>query len=512
MNSSRLIVNAVASVTVEILGMSVLLWINQYLLRRISPEEYALIPVVTALMFFVEFFRIIFTRGLARFMVEADTRGDDAGVTRVVSSMLPVLALVAGLIGLGGALVVWNITAVVAVDPAHATDARIMLALLLVTFCLGIVTTPLCAGLYVKMRFVELHLADLAMEVVRIGLLLGLLLGVSTQAVWVVVAGSAAGIGSMIVRLVYTWRILPAARFRPGSVSAATIRQLLGFSLWTSVQGFTAFAQRAAPALLLNRYSTALDVASFHVGNLANLQLQKLIQAVSGPSMPELTALYALQGEAALRPLYYRGGRYFLWGTLFLTPPLIVYARELIALYAGETYLQAAVVMATLLAIYPFSWASAMYYRVAYAIGRIRAYNVCAIALALAALAGMYLFVAGLGMGAIGAAYGLAAGFILVNLGIIWPMGLRLVHGNWTAFLRQTLVPGLAPFLVALGACALYAGLVDIDSWLRFGLGCLVSAAVYAAVVFGACLDPADRALLARLRARLPGRQRRKRR
>ena len=244
-------------------------------------------------------------------------------------------------------------------------------------------------------------------------------------------------------------------------------------------------------------------MASFHVGNLPNLQIQKLITAVSVPSMPELTALYARQGEAALKPLYYRGGRYFLWGSLFLTPPLIIFAPALITLYVGETYARAAVVMATLLAIYPFTWASAMYYRIAYAIGRIKAYNIYSVALSVAALAGMYLFVAVLDMGAVGAAYGLAAGFILANLTIIWPMGLRLVHGNWATFIRATLLPGLLPFLAALAACWTFGRAVDIDSWLRFGLGCLLSAVVYSAVLLAACLDKDDTALLARLLAKL---------
>ncbi len=64
--TGRYAVNAVSSVLTALISMTALVWVNQYLLRRISPEEYALVPVVTALMVFAEFFRIIFTRGLSR--------------------------------------------------------------------------------------------------------------------------------------------------------------------------------------------------------------------------------------------------------------------------------------------------------------------------------------------------------------------------------------------------------------------------------------------------------------
>ena len=508
LNSSRLIVNATASILVEILGMSVLLWVNQYLLRRISPEEYALIPIVTALMFFAEFFRIIFSRGMGRFMVEQDARGDSDGVTRITSSMLPVLLGVAGFVGLMGALAIWKIDRVITVDPDQIADARLMLGLLVATFCLGIASTPLASGLYVKLRLVEHHLIDLAMELLRIGLLLGLLFGVGAQAKWVIVAGSTAGICGILIRLAVTRRILPAAHFRWQSVSGPTMRTLLSFSLWTSVQSLTTFVQRGAPALLLNRYSSAIDVASFHIGNLPNLQIQKLIQAASVASTQELTTLYAREGEAALRPLYYRGGRYYLWGSLFLLPPLIAYARELMLLYAGETYWQAAIVLALVLAIHPFSGGGAMYQRFAYAVGRIRAYNSYSIALSVAGLALMYLFVAVFDMGAVGAALGLAAGFALVHVLLLWPMGLRMVQGNWRSFLSETLLRGLTPFLLTLLGCLGLAQAVDINSWLRFALGCLFAAGLYA-LILGLCLDAADRALIGRklagLRVRLRG-------
>lgn len=496
--AARFAVNAASSILTILISITGLVWVNQYLLRRISPEEYALIPVLASLMIFAEFFRIIFTRGLSRFMVEADARGDDDEVTRIVSSMLPVLGAVALTLCAVGMAVVWRIDQVISVAPEYVREARIMFTLLVLALALGIFTTPLCAGLYVKMRFVVLNLVNLGTEGLRVVLLFTLLLGVSTQVLWVTVAASIATLANISVRIGYTWRILPAARFRLSHVSLVTVRRLLGFSLWTAVQGFNQFAQRAAPALFLNRFSTALDVASFHLGNLPNQQIRRLIQAAGGPATPELTAIFATEGEGAMQTFYYRGGRYYLWGALFLIPPFIIYAKQLIELYVGSTYALAAPVMITLLLLYPFNWASAMFYQIAYAIGRIRAYNITSVALSIVALIGMYVFIVKLGMGAMGAAYGLTGGFILVQLVLIWPMGLRLVKGSHVVFLRETLVPGLIPFLAALGGCWVFAEIVEVNSWVRFGIGCIVSAIVYVVILSASCLNPEDRALAAR--------------
>ena len=219
--SKRYIINASSSVLTTLISMTVLVWVNQYLLRRISPEEYALVPVLTSLMVFAEFFRIIFTRGLSRFMVEADARDDHTEVSRIVSSMLPVLGTVALCIGLGGAVVVAFIDQVIRVEPQYIDDARVMFSLLVFTLCVSIFTTPLCAGLYVRMRFVELNLVGLGAEVFKVITLMTLLIGIGPKALWVVVAASSANLLNFVVMMIYTYRILPSARFRFGLVSVS---------------------------------------------------------------------------------------------------------------------------------------------------------------------------------------------------------------------------------------------------------------------------------------------------
>jgi O-antigen/teichoic acid export membrane protein len=402
--------------------------------------------------------------------------------------------------------VVW-IDRVIEVAPVWRDDARIMLLLLICVLCLDVATTPLRVGLYVRMRFVELNLIQLLTEFLRVAILLSLLFGVSTRALWMVVATAAGGIANILILLVYTRRILPEARFRAGLISRTTIRQLLGFSLWTLVQGLNNLVLRAAPALLLNRHASPVDVASFQVGNLADMQIRKLVVAAVAPATPALTTIYATEGEAALQKFYYIGGRYYLWAALFLIPPLLVFAYPLIELYVGARYGEAATVMVLILGAYPFTWASGMFYQIAYAVGRIRAFNIYSLFLGVVALAAMWYFVVVREMGAIGAAAGLGGGYAVVHLLIMWPFGLRLVQGRWRDFLTRTLLPGLGPFAAALAACYLYGRLVPIDSWAAFIGGCATSAAIYVMVLGGACLKPEDKTLLRRAWRRIARRR-----
>src|SRR2546426_12080577 len=89
-NSARLyLTNAASSVTTRLLQLTVLVWVNQHLLKRIEPEENSLFPVMISLMYFADIFKNIITGGLGRYIVQADSRGDQSGGTRVVSSIFP---------------------------------------------------------------------------------------------------------------------------------------------------------------------------------------------------------------------------------------------------------------------------------------------------------------------------------------------------------------------------------------------------------------------------------------
>ena len=178
---TRLGVNISSSLITAIIRITVLVWINQYLLRRIAPEEYALLPVITSLMVIVELIPIIFNQGVHRFMVAADARADEDRLVSVVSSMVPVLASLSALVLIGGGLAAFWISALIRVDPIYVNDARLMLLLLVLGLALQIGSTPFRVGLSVKMRFVEQNLILLATESLRVLLLLVLIFGIGPQ-------------------------------------------------------------------------------------------------------------------------------------------------------------------------------------------------------------------------------------------------------------------------------------------------------------------------------------------
>ena len=491
--------NAASSVATRVLQITVLVWVNQYLLRRIEPAEYSIFPVVLSLMIFADVVKYLITGGIGRFLVEADSRGDQAGVTRIVSSMFPVVLLAALFFATAGGLAAWRIDDLLQIQPAYLHQARVMLLLLTFSLCLSVITAPFVDGLYVRQRFVIGNVIDLGTEALRIAILLALLFGVSTRVTWLVVASACAAAVNIGIRVVLTRQWIPAVTFRRNSISGDTVKTLLRFGGWTSLQGITALISGAAPTLLLNRFGTALDVTAFYLGRLPDIHIRSMAGAASSPAQPAMTSIFAKQGAVPLRDLYYRGGRYFLWVTLPLVAPLLIFGRQIVSLYAGAQYAPAATVIFWLLAFYPFIWASAMFFQVAHAIGRIGAFYACDAIVQAVTLLALWYAVSSRGLGAAGAAMGIGLAGGILHVVLIWPMGLRLVEGRWSIFARQTLLPGLLPFASACVACYVFSLGVEVNSWPMIASACVLSLAVYCVVLLVWCLDLVDRDVAARI-------------
>ncbi|MCG8443744.1 MAG: hypothetical protein MI723_18235, partial [Caulobacterales bacterium] len=98
-------INTASLVASRLIAVALLLWVNHHLLVRLTPEAYAVYPVVTALVMLLQVMTAGLTTGVARYVTEAYAKGDRAGVTEIVSSITPVIGasvlafLAAGVLG-----------------------------------------------------------------------------------------------------------------------------------------------------------------------------------------------------------------------------------------------------------------------------------------------------------------------------------------------------------------------------------------------------------------------------
>jgi hypothetical protein len=213
--SKRLVImNSASSLVTRLLSISVLIWLQQYLLKRITPEEYSLLPVLYSVMMFAPLITTILTSGLGRYITVAYAQGDDDEVTRICSTMFPILCA-AGLVFLaGGWTFAWYIDSVLNIAPERLWDARIMMALLMFAAAVRLPLAPFGAGFFVRQKFVLENLIGVATEIFRLSVLFTLLFGVSTRILWVITASVIAEFLNLAVTRTISIRLVPAQRFK----------------------------------------------------------------------------------------------------------------------------------------------------------------------------------------------------------------------------------------------------------------------------------------------------------
>jgi O-antigen/teichoic acid export membrane protein len=494
-NRRLILANVTSSVVSRLLNVSVLVWMYQYLLRRISPEEYSVYAVVVSVMMFTPLLTTILTSGLARYTVEAYARGEERRVTQIVSTMWPFLLSAAVIIFAAGCAFAGFIDRILTIAPGREADARLMMTLLSLSVALVLATAPFSLGFDIRQRFVLLNAIQIGQDLLRIVLLFVLLVGVSPRVVWVVVASVSANVAGLIVTQIVSRRLVPALRFHFSEIHPSLAREVLSFGSWNFIGQIAIIIHESANPIILNKLATPLDVTTLHLGSIGDQQLRYLSARATMPLQPAITALNAVGDEANLRRTYLRGCRYEMWAALFAAVPVLVFAKELVALYLGKGFEDAAVVLALLLASYPFLFSLSFLPKVAYAKAKLGTFTVLALGTNILTIVLTIGLVGGMGMGAIGAAL---ATFTIRALScfIFIPLAVCLTGVHVSQWIKETVLPGLWPALVGLAVCAGLRFVVHPRSWVEVGLCAAAGCGCYIASLIGFSLRPEDRLAL----------------
>ncbi len=492
-----LLVNTASGIVARVVNVSAVVWLHQYLLRRISPEEYQLLPVLTGIILLVPLLTTVLTAGLGRFVVAAYARGDERDITQIVSTMFPLLLAAGGVLLAGGLAFSWYVDRILSIPPGQVWDARIMMALLM----LSVGTRPPCAvftvGLFVRQKFVLHNFLKVAAELLRLVLLFLLLFGVSTRVLWVVVANVTIEVLMTIVLVVVSRRLIPALRFRRSEIRWERARELMSFGGWNFLSYLAWRLRLTVMPLILNRLATPMDVNMYYIGSLPRRQIELWADVLAVPLSPVVTGMHATGAKERVRNVYMRGGRIGLWVTLMAALPAIIYSRTLIRLYIGNEFMDAAVVIAFTLASLPISNGAWMIWQVANATGRMRGMGIRSLVIQLLVIGMAFYLVHEHGWGAVGAAFASFAIGVATTSITLWPLGLKLADVKFGTWVRQTLVPGLAPGCVAAVAWVALSILVEPDSWIGLGLCTALGILCYMGMLLAFCLEPRDKEDLA---------------
>ena len=499
-------VNSASSVARKVLVMTVMVWLNQYLLKHIPLEQYAIFPVLMAFLVFFPLATNLFTAGLRRYITDAYAKGDEDTVSRIISTMTPILAAAAGLVLASGLVAARYIDSLLEIAPGMEADARFMFTLLIAGAAFRVLVTHLGLGFHLRQRFLLRNLIGLAAEVFRTILLCALLFGVSVSVKWVVVAMVVTNVLELLIVTAVSFSLAPSLRYRIRPIQREVAAPLLSFGGWSFLTQISLMIRESADVMILNKLSTASQVTSFHLGTLVDTHVRHTYFEATGAVQPAVTAMNAQDQHARLRATYHRLCRYSLWAQLLPALPVIVFRDELVRFYLDDTaevLSAAAVVMALLMARAVVIFPNAILGMIAAAKAEVKPVAIRACVISGANLALTFYLVGALQLGAIGSALSTLIVTVVGAPALFWPLGLRLTGSNFGDWFRESIRPGLIPGLVALPVWVAVRQVWPSTGWYSLGGAFLIGALVYGlALVWGAMGREERAELFAGLRRR----------
>ena len=500
------LINTASSAVALILNFSVLIWLQQYLLKRISPEEYSLVPIIMSIMAFAPLATMVLVQGVGRYITIAYAKEDDEEVSRICSTMFPIL-LLAGVILLAvGWFAAWHIDSLINIAPEFVDDAQIMMALLVVSASLRVIFSLFNSGFIVKQKLMLQDTIDIGCQFLRITILFSLLFGISTQVLWVVVAMVVAEVTNIIISTIVSLRIFPEQRkIHLNHFRRYVAKEITSYGGWGFVQNITDTAKQSFDPLILNKFASAVEVSIFYVGGIAARQLRLLLTPFSRPFIPVLATLYATKDFVRLRNTYLRATRYHLWLILGVAVPAIIFSDEVMHLYLDGKYDQAGQIMAILLTVTVLNTFNSLGPAVVMAAGEVKEMSLRYLAIQIVNIALAILFVVYLQKGAFGSA--IATLFTVASLDVLfmWPFCRRVAHTSTFFWVKEVVLPCLGSAIPSLLFCLTIKFSIGVNTWLDLTSVSLVSFILYLSMIAAFGLRQQDRIDISRIADRTSG-------
>ncbi len=495
-NKRLLFINSASTLGERLVNLLLQVWLYQYLVKRISPEEYSLYPVLTSLFIFIPPLFAVLTAGLSRYTVQAHAREDDQGVTELTSTMFPVL-LAAGIgLLLLGLLAGEFIGSIVKVVPERVPEAHLMVILLSGSLALRVVLVPFGSGMFVRQKFVIANTLTSLQTAIRLALLFALLLGAGPRVLWVVVASVTADAAVVLITTVVSIRVLPAQKFRRSCIRWSLLPTLATFGFWNMIGWFAYLVRTSADFLVLNRFSTPQNVTTFHLASLPDNQIESTLQKATLQLQPHAVTLHTTSGIEALRGTYTRGGRYCLWASLFVATPLIVFRQELWTRYLGSAlgvFADVPLVMLLLLIRYWLDCPVFLTGIIAYAADKVRGLAILLVLMSCTNLALTLYLVGVLHLGAVGSAIGTLVSVVIWEPFVFWGFTLKLLGLKFTTWFQASVVRGVLPSFIA-GAFAFgLRHFTEPTTLTELVVDIVAVGLVYVLSLLFLCLDDAER-------------------
>ena len=479
LNKKTVIINSASSALSILINISVLVWLQQYLLLRITPEEYSILPLIMSLMAFTPLLTIILTGGIARHITMAYIQNKDREVSQICTTMFPILCITSLIIVAIGGTVALNIQAILNLPSHYIEDAKLMLSLQVFILALSLPLSVFNSAFVVKQKLLLQDVINLSCQILRLILLLSLFTIISVEVKWVVISTVSAELVNLVVSSFVGIKLMPSLKIKTGKFRFELARSIINYGIWNFIGQVSATIKQAFDPLILNRFSDAINVATFHVASIAPRQLILLLNPLIRPFIPVLNSIVAENNNSKLKNTYLRTCRYHSWVLLCIAVPAIIFSDKVMFLYLGGKYPETGPIMAILVLVTALNGLNALGFAVAAARGTLRGITIRILLIDFVNIILTVIFVVNFKAGAIGAATATAISFVVLEISIKWPYCRKIAYTSTKEWANEVVTPTLLLTIPSIIFCLIIKESNIINSIFELAAISIISLIIY---------------------------------
>ena len=257
---------------------------NQWLVNKVSKDEFALYSVIFSLLIFIPLLTGIIGGALGRFVTVAYAKHDEREVSEITSTMFPLCVVAAVLVLAIGTPMAFHIESLMTIvdDPDNPDRVR------LVPGGWDHVrhhdrhggfpgrrAAVSRMGIHVKQKFVLANVIGLGCELLRIVTLLALMFLVDTRVLWVIVATVPSTLIEVWLTTSISRRLVPALQLRRRSFRADLFKPILTYGWWTLLIRLVVQLRETVTLLLLRNNMVNIEAGAFGLASRFDNQLRQ---------------------------------------------------------------------------------------------------------------------------------------------------------------------------------------------------------------------------------------------
>ena len=335
---SQLKKGAFLSYITIILTNGIGLLLTPYMIAKLGDSEYGLYTLIGAIIGYISVLDFGLNNTIVRFVAKYKAQDDRKGEENFLATTMLIYAVISSVVVIAGIFVYFNLDDFFPkLSPEELEKAKIMFAILIFNVAITLPGGAFAAISSAYEHFVFPRALNIVKYIVR-SIMVVALLYKGGDSISIVILDTVVNVLVILFNGYYVSRKLRVS-FKFHHLESPLIRQIFSYSIWIFIFALVGQFQWRAGQVILGVISGTTAVAIYGVGIMLGTYYGAFSTAISGVFLPRATKMTVLDATPEeLTSMMIRIGRFSLIVLLMILGGFLLYGRQFVKLWVGNTY------------------------------------------------------------------------------------------------------------------------------------------------------------------------------